>query len=47
MRGVVDEVAARLWPGRVRAIEPLAHGITNSNYRIDLGDEQVVLRVPG
>jgi thiamine kinase-like enzyme len=44
---MVDEVAARLWPGRVRAVESLAHGITNSNYRIDLGDEQVVLRVPG
>jgi len=47
MRGVADEVSARLWPGRVRAVESLAHGITNSNYRIDLGDEQVVLRVPG
>jgi aminoglycoside phosphotransferase (APT) family kinase protein len=43
----VDDLAARLWPGRVRSIEILAHGITNSNYVVDLGDERVVVRVPG
>src|ERR1035438_803414 len=47
MTDVVDELAARLWPGRVRSIEILAHGITNSNYVVDLGDERVVVRVPG
>jgi aminoglycoside phosphotransferase (APT) family kinase protein len=47
MTEVVDELAARLWPGRVRSIEILAHGITNSNYVVDLGDERVVVRVPG
>jgi aminoglycoside phosphotransferase (APT) family kinase protein len=47
MTDVVDELAARLWPGRVRSIEVLAHGITNSNYVVDLGDERVVVRVPG
>ncbi len=29
------------------SIEILAHGITNSNYVVDLGDERVVVRVPG
>jgi aminoglycoside phosphotransferase (APT) family kinase protein len=47
MTDVVDELAARLWPGRVRSIEILAHGITNSNYVVDLGNERVVVRVPG
>src|ERR1700722_19077586 len=47
MTEVVDDLAERLWPGRVRSIEILAHGITNSNYVVDLGDERVVVRVPG
>jgi aminoglycoside phosphotransferase (APT) family kinase protein len=47
MTEVVDDLAARLWPGRVVSIEVLAHGITNSNYVVDLGDERVVVRVPG
>jgi aminoglycoside phosphotransferase (APT) family kinase protein len=47
MTAVVEDLAARLWPDRVRSIEVLAHGITNSNYVIDLGDERVVVRVPG
>src|ERR1700689_3020589 len=47
MTEVVDELASRLWPGRVVSIEILAHGITNSNYVVDLGDERVVVRVPG
>ena len=47
MTEVVDDLANRLWPGRVHSIEILAHGITNSNYVVDLGDERVVVRVPG
>jgi len=47
MTDVVEELAARLWPERVKSIEVLAHGITNSNYVVDLGDERVVVRVPG
>jgi aminoglycoside phosphotransferase (APT) family kinase protein len=47
MTDVVEDLAERLWPGRVRSIAILAHGITNSNYVIDLGDESVVVRVPG
>lgn len=47
MTAVVEDLAERLWPGRVRSIEILAHGITNSNYVVDLGDERVVVRVPG
>jgi thiamine kinase-like enzyme len=42
-----EEIADRLWPGRVRSIEPLGGGITNRNFKIALGDETVVLRIGG
>ena len=41
------ELAERIFPGRVRQVEPLGGGITNHNFRVDLGDEIVVLRVAG
>jgi len=43
----VEEICDRLWPGRAREITTLTLGITNSNYVVDLGDEKVVVRVPG
>jgi thiamine kinase-like enzyme len=42
-----DAIAERLFPGRVRAVEPLGGGITNRNFRIALDDGDVVLRVGG
>jgi thiamine kinase-like enzyme len=47
MTEAVDQLVARLWPGRDAHAEPLLGGITNANYFIDLGDEQVVLRLSG
>ena len=47
MREIVDGLTERLWPGRVQSIVPLSQGITNTNYVVDLGDEQVVIRIPG
>ena len=44
---MVDRVVERLWPGRAARVEPLPGGITNANYLVDLGDQQVVVRVPG
>jgi thiamine kinase-like enzyme len=43
----VDQLVARLWPGRSVRVEQLLGGITNANYFVDLGDEQVVVRLPG
>lgn len=43
----VDLLVARLWPGRTARTERLHGGITNANFLVDLGDEQVVLRLPG
>ncbi len=47
MADVVTEVVERLWPGRMVTVESLPGGITNANFKVDLGDEQVVVRVPG
>jgi thiamine kinase-like enzyme len=47
MTDVVDELVRRLWPHRQVKVEPLLGGITNANFLVDLGDEQVVLRIPG
>ncbi len=47
MPGAVEELIERLWPGRVERVEQLTNGITNSNYLVDLGDDRVVVRVPG
>jgi thiamine kinase-like enzyme len=42
------EIAARIWPGGVRSLEPLTGGITNRNFKVELaGGEKVVLRVGG
>jgi thiamine kinase-like enzyme len=45
---VVDDVVHRLWPDRQAVVEPLMGGITNANFKVDLGGgEVVVIRVPG
>jgi thiamine kinase-like enzyme len=42
------EIAERLWPGRVRSLEPLGGGITNRNFKVELdGEGTVVLRIGG
>jgi len=47
MNQVVADVLERLWPGRTVVVESLSGGITNANFKVDLGEEQVVVRVPG
>ena len=42
-----EQIVARVWPGRPAAIEPLGGGITNRNFRVDVGDEAFVLRIGG
>jgi hypothetical protein len=46
-RDVVDRIVEGLWPGRPALVEPLPGGITNANFVVDLGDDKVVVRVPG
>lgn len=43
----IDGVVAVLWPGRSAAVEPLTGGITNSNFRVRVGGDDLVVRIPG
>jgi thiamine kinase-like enzyme len=45
----IEQVIARIdaWRGRPVAVSPLPHGLTNQNYRVDVGDESFVVRIPG
>lgn len=50
MSSLVEQVIARIpdWAGRPDLkVSPLGGGITNENFRIDLGDESFVLRICG
>lgn len=47
MPGDLEGLIERLWPGRATSVTALTNGITNANYLVDLGDERVVVRVPG
>jgi len=43
----LDTILARIWPGRQVAVEPLAGGITNHNFKVSLGADVYVLRIGG
>ncbi|HET7182668.1 MAG TPA: phosphotransferase, partial [Candidatus Limnocylindrales bacterium] len=43
----IDDIAARLWPGRRPAIEPIAAGLTNANFRVEVDGTPYFVRVPG
>lgn len=41
----VDAIVAQIWPGEPAHVELLGRGITNHNFRVDVGGESLVLRV--
>jgi hypothetical protein len=45
----IDDVIARIpdWHGRDVRVLPLAGGLTNTNYRVDVDGTPYVIRVPG
>jgi thiamine kinase-like enzyme len=45
----VEEIVARIdaWRGRPVSIRPLTNGLTNANYRVDVGGDAFVVRIPG
>jgi thiamine kinase-like enzyme len=45
----IDQVIARIpgWQGRDVRATPLAGGLTNTNYRVDIGDDSYIVRIPG
>jgi len=47
MTKTIDQLVEELWPDRTLRVEELVGGHTNANYLVDLGDDQVVVRIPG
>jgi thiamine kinase-like enzyme len=45
----VEEIVADVesWRGRAVSIRPLANGLTNANYRVDVDGSAFVVRIPG
>ncbi len=43
----VARLVERLWPGQDAAVEPLGGGITNHNFKVEVGGDMLVLRVGG
>jgi thiamine kinase-like enzyme len=43
----IEEVVAMLWPAEDAHVAPLSGGITNANYRVEVGGESLVVRLPG
>ena len=41
------QIVGRVWPGQAATIEPLGGGITNHNFRVEVGNETFVLRIGG
>ena len=48
-RATVEEIVGLVdaWRGRPVAIQPLANGLTNTNYRVDVDGRAFVVRIPG
>ena len=44
---VIDDVVARLWPGREIRMSPIAAGLTNQNFRVDVDGAPCFVRIPG
>ena len=42
-----SQIVERVWPGQAVTFEPLGGGITNHNFRVEVGDETFVLRIGG
>jgi thiamine kinase-like enzyme len=45
----IDEVVAAIpeWAGRTVAVEPIAAGLTNANYRVTIDGSPMFVRIPG
>jgi thiamine kinase-like enzyme len=46
-RSSIDAVAARLWPGSEIRVSPIAAGLTNQNFRVEVDRMPFFVRLPG
>lgn len=44
---MIDDISARLWPGRSAVAEPIAAGLTNQNFQVVVDGTPYFVRVPG
>jgi thiamine kinase-like enzyme len=44
---VVDEILAGFWPGSEIRVEPIAAGLTNKNFRVEVDGRPFFVRLPG
>jgi len=44
---VIEQVIERIWPLGVDSVEPLGGGMTNHNFKVQVGGQSFVLRVGG
>jgi thiamine kinase-like enzyme len=42
-----EDIIERVWPGAAYSFEPLGGGITNHNYKVQVGGESFVVRIGG
>jgi thiamine kinase-like enzyme len=47
MARAIDQVVARLFPGRSAAVEPITAGLTNQNFRVEVDGTPYFVRIPG
>jgi thiamine kinase-like enzyme len=43
----IQDVVTRLWPGREIRVTPIAAGLTNQNFRVDVDGRPCFVRLPG
>ena len=43
----IEDVVARLWPGSAIRISPIAAGLTNQNFRVEVDGRPFFVRLPG
>jgi thiamine kinase-like enzyme len=44
---VIEQVVARMWPGREIRVSPIAAGLTNQNFRVEVDEVPFFVRLPG
>ncbi len=43
----IASISGRLWPGREIGVEPIAAGLTNANFRVEVDGRPFFVRLPG
>ena len=47
MTSSITDVVQQLWPGRESRVSPIAAGLTNQNFQVEVGGRPFFVRLPG